>query len=152
MTRRATVEVFQPASTRGWLTSQAHVQVQVSLRPTVSRTVCLGDGSLSGVPSLTRGQACNLLVQFSVTLRSKSSRTHAHILMTHFKLPNPGGQVLVFISPGTGWPSYTPRYRIPFSSPLTTHKGYCGSILTHLHTGLNHNWQSQSWSSITTDS
>jgi hypothetical protein len=30
------------------------------------------------------------------------------------------GQVPVFISPGTGWPSYISRHRIPFSSLLTT--------------------------------
>jgi hypothetical protein len=48
-------------------------------------------------PSLTRGWICNLLVQLllgharSVTLRSKSRRTHDHILLSHLRLPQPGG-------------------------------------------------------------
>jgi hypothetical protein len=29
--------------------------------------------------------------------------------------PNPKGQATVFINPGTGWPSYTPRHRVPIS-------------------------------------
>jgi hypothetical protein len=33
--------------------------------------------------------------------------------------PTGGGQVPVFISPKTGWPSYTPRHWGPFSSPPT---------------------------------
>jgi hypothetical protein len=48
-------------------------------------------------PSLTRGLVCNLLVQLllgltrAVTLGSKSRRTHGHILLSHLKLPQPGG-------------------------------------------------------------
>jgi hypothetical protein len=49
-------------------------------------------------------------------------------LMTMFLLfqirdsPKLDGQDPVFISPGTGWPSYTPRQWVPFSSPLSTHR------------------------------
>jgi hypothetical protein len=39
-----------------------------------------------GAPSLMRGWVCNLLVQFSVTLRAKSRRTHDHILLSHLRL------------------------------------------------------------------
>jgi hypothetical protein len=35
---------------------------------------------------------CNLLVQFAVSLRSKSRRTHNHILLSHLRLPQHGGQ------------------------------------------------------------
>jgi hypothetical protein len=48
-------------------------------------------------PSLTRGRICNLLVQLllglarAVTLGSKSRRTHEHILLSHLRLPQPGG-------------------------------------------------------------
>jgi hypothetical protein len=58
-------------------------------------------GSLRGcyfvAPSLTRWRVCNLLVQLllslarAVTLGSKSRRTHGHILLSYFRLPQPGG-------------------------------------------------------------
>jgi hypothetical protein len=34
--------------------------------------------------------------------------------------PNLKGQVSVFVSPGTGWPIYTPGHWVPVTSPLTT--------------------------------
>jgi hypothetical protein len=71
-------------------------------------------------PSLTRGCACNLLIQLllglarTVTLGSKSRRTHDHTLMSHLRLPQPGGpgpriyipqeQGCPVIPPGTGFP------------------------------------------------
>jgi hypothetical protein len=51
-----------------------------------------------GAPPLTRGCACNLLVQLllclarAVTLRSKSHRTQDHILLSHLRRPQPGRQ------------------------------------------------------------
>jgi hypothetical protein len=46
--------------------------------------------SCCGAPSLTRGRVCNLLVQFAITLKSKSRRTHDHILLSRLRLPQPG--------------------------------------------------------------
>jgi hypothetical protein len=34
----------------------------------------------------------------------------------------PGGPGLCLCPPVTGWPSYTPRHRVPFSSPSTTRR------------------------------
>jgi hypothetical protein len=97
------------------------------LRLTASRPVCHGVGppdqifitlrhlqsSCCGTRLLTRGLVCNLLVQFAVTLVSKSRRTHDHILLCHMRPlsegPGPciyipqeqGGQ---FILQGIGFP------------------------------------------------
>jgi hypothetical protein len=67
--------------------------------------------SCCGAPSLTIGWVCNLLVQLflvlarAVTLGSKSRRTHGHILLSHLRLPQPGG-------PGPG--IYIPQEQIIF--------------------------------------
>jgi hypothetical protein len=53
--------------------------------------------SWNGAPSLARGRVCNLLVQLllglarAATLRSKFSRTHDYILLSHLRLSQPGG-------------------------------------------------------------
>jgi hypothetical protein len=68
------------------------------------------------------GQVCNLLLQFTVTLVSKSSRTR-EILLSHLRLPHSGGPGSPFLYlPGTGWPSYTPGLWVPFLSPLTSRR------------------------------
>jgi hypothetical protein len=108
-------------------------EVEVTLRP----TVCLGVRRPSGIrdqfyflleyffrqlrfcsfvaPSLTRGRVCNLLVQLllgfarAVTLGSKSCRTHGHILLSHMRLPQPGGPgSRIYISQEQGDPIIPP--------------------------------------------
>jgi hypothetical protein len=50
-----------------------------------------------------------------VILKSESCGTHDHISLSQFRdSPNLEGQVPVFISPGTGWPSYNPRPWVAF--------------------------------------
>jgi hypothetical protein len=76
--------------------------------------------------SLTRGWVCclQLLLAFAsaVILGSESRGTH-HILLSQIRdFPNLEGQVPIFISPGTEWPIYIPRHRVPFSSPPTTRR------------------------------
>jgi hypothetical protein len=64
-----------------------------------------------------------LVLASAVILRSESHGTHDHILLSQIRdSPNLEGQVPVFISPKTWWPSYTPRHWVPFSSPPTTHR------------------------------
>jgi hypothetical protein len=73
---------------------------------------------IEGRPLLTRGRVCNVLLQFVVTLRFKSRRTHDHILPSHlrpyftvsYETPTTcRARSLYLYPPGTGWPSYTPR-------------------------------------------
>jgi hypothetical protein len=46
-----------------------------------------------------------------------------HFTVSDSRLPKPGGpSPRIYIPPRTGWPGYTPRYWVPFSSPPTTRK------------------------------
>jgi hypothetical protein len=92
-------------------------------------------------PSLTRGLVCDLLVQSflvlarAVTLGSKSRRTHDHILLSHLRLPQPGGPGLCFYIPQEqGGPDIPPGTGFPFVSSYDS-QGCGGGILTRLHTG-----------------
>jgi hypothetical protein len=53
----------------------------------------------------------------AVAPRSEPCRTHNHTLLFHLRFRSP-----FFYPPGIGWPSYTLKHWIPFSSPLTTRK------------------------------
>jgi hypothetical protein len=64
-----------------------------------------------GASSLTRGRVCNLLIQLvlglarAVTLGARSRRTHDHILLSHLRLPEPGGPgPCIYISQEQGGP------------------------------------------------
>jgi hypothetical protein len=77
--------------------------------------------------SLRWGWVCRLQLLLAlasaVILRSDFRGTHDHILHSQiWDSPNLEGQVPVFISPGTGWPSYTLRHWVPFSSLPTTRR------------------------------
>jgi hypothetical protein len=90
----------------GWRPSHANelpsedsrlvIEVEVNFLPTAPMTrISFSVWQLRG--SLSRGRVCNLLVQWllrlarRVTLVSKSRRTHDPMLLSHMRLPQPGG-------------------------------------------------------------
>jgi hypothetical protein len=77
-----------------------------------------------------------LVLTSAVILRSKSHRTHYHILLFQiWDSSNLEGQVVIFISPGTGW------YWIPFSLPSTT----CRAVLEVFKPASTRGWLLLSW-------
>jgi hypothetical protein len=72
----------------------------------------------------------------AVTLGSKSRRTHDHILLSHLRLPQPGGPgPRINIPQEQGGPVIPPGTGFPFVASYDSQE--CGGgILTRLHTGL----------------
>jgi hypothetical protein len=72
----------------------------------------------------------------TVTLGSKSLRTHGHILLSHLRppLPNLEGQAPVFISPRNKVAQLYPRVLGSLFGTSYDSQGYGGGILTRLHT------------------
>jgi hypothetical protein len=93
------------------------------------------ESSCCGAPFLKRERICNLLVQFIVTFRSKSRRTHDHILLSHWDSRNLEGQVSVFMYLIKRVVQLYPRtLRLLFVASYDP-QGYGGVILPRLHTG-----------------
>jgi hypothetical protein len=74
--------------------------------------------------SLRRGWVCHLqlllVLASAVILRSESRRTHDHILLSQIRdSPTRRARSPYLYSPWRGWPSYSPRHWVPFSSPPT---------------------------------
>jgi hypothetical protein len=87
--------------------------------------------SCCGAPSLTRGRVCNLIVQFTVTLLSKSRRTHDHILLYHLRLHQPGASCpCIYIPQEQGGPIIPQALGFPFVASHS--QGYGGGILAQV--------------------
>jgi hypothetical protein len=113
------------------------VEVEVTWRPTVSRLISLGVRHPSGSRdqfyflleiSFRQLEPCNFVAPSlglarAVTLGSKSRWTHGHILLSHLRVPQPGGpDPRIYIPQEQGGPDITPGHWVPFLSPLTTRR------------------------------
>jgi hypothetical protein len=157
-TRRATVEVFYPTSTRGFESVQRQCQSQSYFTtgglppinsswrqaPWDSQPEFFLQLNTCGhnryvISSLTRIWVCRLQLLLALAseliLRSESRSTHDHILLSQIRhLLNLQPRSPYLFPPGTDWPSYIPRHWVPFPSPFTTHRATVEVIRTPLHT------------------
>jgi hypothetical protein len=132
--------------TLNWQLTNNWARVRVTLRLAVyCQSVRLGDKPLEThdqniffqmstcghspnvTSSLTRGQICRLqllmVLASAVILGSGSRGTHDHILLSQiWDSPTWRTRSPYLYPPGTGWPSYTPRHRVLFSSPPATRR------------------------------
>jgi hypothetical protein len=139
---------------------QPEDEVEVNLWPSVSRPVCPYVGLPSGANDqfFFLSDNCGFLVvghplwredgsEFICSIASgPCQNSHSRVevpqnswpyFTVHLRLPNLEGQVPVFISPKTRWPSYTPRHWVPFAASYDS-QGYGGSILTRPRKGIKH--------------
>jgi hypothetical protein len=113
-----------------WFTANQFILVTSPLRPT-SRIFIFQPNTCCYSPyetfSLTRGWVCRLQLLLglasAVILRSKSRGTDDNILLPQIPdSPTWRATSQYLYPPGTGWPGYTPRHWVPFSSPPTTRR------------------------------
>jgi hypothetical protein len=76
--------------------------------------------------SLMRGRVCRLqlllVLASAVILRSDTSGTHDHILLSDSRPPTWRARSPYLYPTRTGWPVYTPSNWVPFLSPPTTRR------------------------------
>jgi hypothetical protein len=96
-------------------------------RLSVGQSILISSPHLGTVRQLMWGALSNERTSLSFSISAGPNQcSHSQVrgpLLSQIRdCPNLQGQVPVFISPGTGWPSYTPRHWVPFSSPPTTRR------------------------------
>jgi hypothetical protein len=127
-------------------TANQFVLATSPLRPTTSNFILQMNtcGYSPYVTSfLTRGWVCRLQLLLAlaraVILGSKSFGTHDHILLRFQTHPTWRTRSPYLYPPGTGWPGYTPRHWVPFSSPPITRRAtveVCDPASTHIESDL----------------
>jgi hypothetical protein len=80
-----------------------------------------------GAPSLTIGRVCSLQLLLAIASEVTLGPNPAGFMTIFYCLrldtpPTWTVRTPYLCPPGTGWPSYTPRHRVPFSSPPTTRR------------------------------
>jgi hypothetical protein len=133
-----------PHNTCDWI-FKARVKVEVMLRTTVIRQSSHGVKHPSGAqdqifntvtqlrvcwswaPSLTRGRVCSLHCWRPSPAQSYSGPGPAGLMIIFYCLrfetpPTWRARSPYLFPPGAGWPGYTHRHWVPFSSPLTTRR------------------------------
>jgi hypothetical protein len=97
--------------------------------------------------SLTRGWICRLQLMLplasAVVIRSESRGTRDHIILSQIRdSPTWRARSPYLYTPRTGLPRYTPRHRVPFSSPPTTRR-VTVEVFDHASTRESDELQSQ---------
>jgi hypothetical protein len=136
-TRRATMEVLDPASIRYWiLSSHSQSYVTTDCQSTslswnkapiwaydeIFITVTQLRLCWCGALSVTRGRVCRLQLLLALLGPSLAGLVTMFYCLTFETPPTWGVKSPYLYPPGTGWPSYTPTHCFPFSSPPTTRR------------------------------
>jgi hypothetical protein len=125
-----------------YIRSRLTIKVKVTLRPTVSRSVC--QTPIWGpIPNFLLSNSCGFVDVGRLLRQEDKYDVYNCCWPSSAQLslrPSPAGLMAIFYClrfdipptwrarfpylypPGTGWPSYTPGHWVPFPSPLTTRR------------------------------
>jgi hypothetical protein len=120
----APLSTFEPwnavrSRSRSYFTTDSqYVLVSSTLVELATRYYFLSNVSMGRPLWREDGSAiCNVLTQWSESLRTRN-----HTLLSSEVPKTWSARFPYLYPPGTGWPSYTPRHWVPFTSPLTTRR------------------------------
>jgi hypothetical protein len=89
------------------------VEVEVTLRLTVSQLVCLGTEYPCGTCNQTRGRVCNFQCNHSIVRAAKNPKPY--FTVSSETPPTWRARFPYLYPPRTGWPSYTPGHWVLFT-------------------------------------